>query len=221
MDSKIAAESLAAFLRRHTWDLHQRAEKHPGHGALFRGRVPFDFFLDQSAQTLLVQRVMDAALSAARRDPVLATLVEDYHIRSSRLEADLVACGRDVADVRAMPPTAALLARIDRARAEPAVLLGVLYVLEGSTNGAGFIARALRRAFGESAEPALRWLDPHGDQQAQRWQRFREALDRLTLSEAQREMAATGARETFAWTIAVLDELCVRYGVQTTEPVAG
>lgn len=221
MDSKIAAESLAAFLRRHTWDLHQRAEKHPGHAALFRGRVPFDFFLDQSAQTLLVQRAMDAALSATRRDPMLASLVEDYHIRSSLLEADLAACGRDPARVRAMPPTSALVAQIGRAHAEPAVLLGVLYVLEGSTNGARFIARALRRAYGDSAEPGLRWLDPHGDQQAERWQRFREALDRLTLSEAQRESAAAGARETFAWTIAVLDELCLRHGVQTTEPVAG
>ncbi len=214
MELETRAESLAEELRRATWDLHQRAEKHPGHAALFRAAVPFDFFLDQATQTLLVQRALDAALAEVRLDPLLAPLVEDYHIRAGLLEADLSACGRDTAAAHPLAATRALLARIDEGRTKPEILAGVLYVLEGSTNGAKFIARALRRAYRRDDDSGLRWLDPHGDRQEERWSRFRAALGAARLTAKQRSATIAAARDTFAWTIGVLDELIARYGVK-------
>lgn len=213
-----STDSLAADLRHSTWDLHQAAEKHPGHSALLKGEVPFDFFLDQSAQMLIVQRALEESLRSVRTDPVLAPLVHDYHLRSALLADDLVASGREADGATPMPATRGLLDRIEAGRSDPSILVGVLYVLEGSTNGAKFIAKALQRAYRLADGPPLRWLDPHGDAQPERWSRFREALATLPLSAAQRGAAIRAARETFQWVIGVLDELCAQYAVGAGRP---
>lgn len=192
-------------------DLHVAAERHPGHGAMFRGAAPFDLYLDQSAQTLLVMRALERAAAKHRSHPALAGLLHDYHVRSPVLTADLAACGREPSRIEPLPATRAMLDRIESAgQDDPTPLLGVLYVLEGSTNGAKFIQKALMRAYQRPDATGLAWLDPHGEAQQERWQLFRRGLAERGLDEPGRARVLDAARATFAWTIAVLDDLTAR-----------
>ena len=88
---------------------------------------------------------------------------------------------------------------MDRLASEqPMALLGILYVLEGSTNGSKFIARKVRPAYelpatGEGAA----YLDPYGDVQPARWQEFKAAMDALNLPAADVAPMVVAAQETF------------------------
>lgn len=204
----VESMSLPDFLKQETMELHVAAERHPGHGAMFRGMAPFDLYVDQSAQTLLVMRALERAVARHRAHPAFAGLVHDYHVRSPVLSADLAACGRDPAKIEPLPSTRAMLDRIESASLDdPTPLLGVLYVLEGSTNGAKFIQKALLKAYRRQDTTGMAWLDPHGDAQQERWQLFRKGLAERSLNDQARARVLESARATFAWTIAVLDEL--------------
>ena len=75
---------------------------------------------------------------------------------------------------------------MDRLASEqPMALLGILYVLEGSTNGSKFIARKVRPAYELPATgEGSAYLDPYGDVQPARWQEFKAAMDALNLPAA-------------------------------------
>lgn len=80
----------------------------------------------------------------------------------------------------------------------PLALLGILYVLEGSTNGSKFIARRLRPAYelpatGEGAG----YLDPFGDMQPARWRAFKAAMDARRLPAAEVGHLTLAAHQTF------------------------
>ena len=88
-----------------------------------------------------------------------------------------------------------MLQHIDAiAAAQPAALLGMLYVLEGSTNGSRFIARSLARTFNENVKSGkagpnagsgagLSYLDPYGDAHPERWQSFKTDLNAANLED--------------------------------------
>jgi len=215
MGADILPGSLPMELRRATRDLHAAAEAHRGHAALLTGSAPMAMYLDQSAQTWLVQRAMDMALTAQRTHPQLAALVRDYHLRSEPLEAALRGSGRDPSAVVPLASTRGFLGTIEAGGGNAAMLFGILYVLEDSTNGGRLIGQVIKRAYGLADDTAVRWLNPHGAAQPERWRLFREALADLALSPEQHATVTRAARGTFSWAIGVLDELCVIHGVRS------
>jgi len=92
-----------------------------------------------------------------------------------------------------------MIAWIDTlARQEPLALLGVLYVLEGSTNGSKFIARKVRPAYELPASgEGSAYLDPYGDLQPARWQEFKAAMDALDLPADEVGPIVMAAQQTF------------------------
>ncbi|MBA4040046.1 MAG: hypothetical protein C0468_06970 [Planctomyces sp.] len=202
-------QSLALTLRDATKDAHVAAEKHPFHGMLFSGRLPREAFAAQLAQAMHLQTVLEAGLSRASAAPAVSAVVRPHHFRLELFERDLRAWGVEPAATSASAATRALGAWIDQhASAAPAGLLGVLYVVEGSTNGAQFIAKAVRRAYRLADDaPGLASLDPHGPAQQERWQAFRRDLDLAPLSPPDRAAALQGANGAFGWASAVMDEL--------------
>lgn len=214
MGTDILPDSLPVALRESTLDLHRIAESHPAQGAILKGGAPFSLFLDQSSQMWLVQTAMDRTLVEHRGAPPLASLVKDYHLRATVLEADLVACGRDPALISPLRATRNFLANLDRGHANPLILVGILYVLEGSTNGGRLIAKIVQRAYSRPDDLGMRWLDPHGSSLTERWRLFREGLADLKLDADQHAAVIRAARDTFEWVIGVLDELGDRYGIR-------
>lgn len=84
----------------------------------------------------------------------------------------------------------------DWAAAEPIALLGPLYVLEGSTNGARYIARGVRKAYQLDGRDGTVFLDPYGDEQPAHWAEFKAMLDR-TVRPAAVESVIRAAGATF------------------------
>jgi heme oxygenase len=126
--------------------------------------------------------------------------------RTLDLERDLQYWGVEPAT----GPAAATTRFVDQlgawAESDPVALLGVLYVLEGSTNGSRFIAKSLRRAYPGADVGGMRFMDPYGESQQEHWRAFKAELDRVVASDAGQSLI-TAARATFAAVSAIGAEL--------------
>jgi len=101
-----------------------------------------------------------------------------------------------------------------REREEPLSLLGQLYVLEGSTNGAKVLARVLSRAW-RTDGAGLSSLDPYGDEQPERWSAFKLEMDALGLDEQAQAGLVEAARETFLAIADISDQIAGDHAART------
>ena len=198
--------SASASLRTQTAENHRAAEQSVFQRRFIRGQLPLAAYTGWLTQMLCVYRSLETHLSNSALESRPRLLREPWR-RSAELERDLAHFSLSPAAVAPSQATVRFLDQLDRwAKAEPAALLGVLYVLEGSTNGSRHIARALRSAYGLNDVEGLRFMDPHGEKQPQRWVEFKVALDaEVTPDEVPALVAA--AQATFDAVTAVGAEL--------------
>jgi heme oxygenase len=71
--------------------------------------------------------------------------------------------------------------------------MGIFYVFEGSKNGARYISKALK----EKGVTALRYLDPHGEEQRPIWMKFRSDMDAISWSPTEQDSMVSAAQATF------------------------
>lgn len=163
-------------LREETAPHHRRAERTEFQRALLAGRLSLSGYRAWLGQMLVVYRALERHLEALRARGKFVRLLALEWARTAELERDLAELGAGHES-----PCAATLAFQSRlaawAEGSPEALLGVLYVLEGSTNGSRYIARAVRSAYGLEGSRGTTFLDPYGDRQPDRWRAFKEALD--------------------------------------------
>lgn len=196
--------SLADRLKTETREDHISAEQHPVQRRLISGGLT----LTEFGEYLAAMRRLHAAYEPVLRElmvsaPVVGAVVKPEHFRLANLDADLAALGR-TADAGASAAAVKLGAwAADASKKSPAALLGLIYVLEGSTNGGTFIARAIR---GRLPDAPTSYLDPHGPMQRERWSAFRAALDSLTLDETTRDAIVAAAQLAFKSVEEHLDE---------------
>jgi heme oxygenase len=196
-------------LKSATADLHQEAESRPLQKQLAKGSIPRDLYAAYLGQLYLVHQALEAQIRrASTRHGAFAAVVRDHHWREGQLQDDLKHLGVDLGLIAPEPATAAFMGKLEQsAQGEPVSLLGALYVLEGSTNGAKFIAAALRRAWGTQASGGLSYMDPHGDQQRPRWAAFKQDMDAVGFSAAEEELIVDTAGETFRAITRISDEV--------------
>ena len=195
--------SLADHLKEATATAHRDAEQRELQRQLVQGT------LEETALTAYLEqlRLLHGALERhVAAQPAVAGWLQwsdDYH-HSERLAADLAAL--DAAGAHpAVPETTALLTDIDKAiAAEPAALVGFLYVLEGSMNGNRFIVRALKHG-PMGARCPFAYFDPYGEAQRERWGQFRGCIDAAPLDETQQRAVHAAADRMFAGIGAVSD----------------
>jgi heme oxygenase len=191
-----AATGIAATLKDSTWDLHQQAESGELQKRLVKGELGKHEYAAHLGQLYLVHRTLEGCLDDAACEQVKALNSEDLH-HTGKLEADLAFLSTDPADVKPVPATESFTSWIeDTAKDNPTALIGVQYVLEGSTNGNGYIAKKIGPALGLK-EDGLRYLKSYGPAQRETWARFKSRLDTLNLSEEAREQVVAAARRTF------------------------
>lgn len=87
---------------------------------------------------------------------------------------------------------------------DPATALGWVYVVEGSTIGAGFLLK-LAKKLGLSETLGASHMAGHEQGRAKHWQQFKQVLDALPLSPQQRERACQGGRDAFTFVRAQVD----------------
>jgi heme oxygenase len=202
--------TVSAALKAETAEHHKRAEGSDFQRQFVGGRLPLGAYTGWLEQMLCVYRALESHLLGWQLRPAHAALLAMPWQRSAQLADDLEYFGVRPDAVRPVPATAAFLARLEQwARTDSVALLGVLYVLEGSTNGSRFIARVLRKAYNLEAGRGLAFLDPHGEGQVEQWRAFKQTLDGCVAGDSAPDLIGP-ARETFEAVTAIGDELLAR-----------
>jgi heme oxygenase len=207
------APGLAAALRAGTRDAHRDAEGSSFVEELMAGRLAVDAYADLVAQHLSVYTALEAAgdlLRATGRD---GGLFPPALRRVPTIAADLAALlGTGWRDrVRTLPATTAYAARIAQVGDEPARWAAHAYTRYlGDLSGGQVIRRVLGRTYGLTAGTSFYEFDeidkvkPFKDV-------YRERLDALPLTEAQRADAVDEARIAFAHNSAVFASLAAEH----------
>lgn len=191
--------TISQQLREQTHEQHKHAEARPLERSLVRGTLPRPLYLEYLAQRLWVHRALEDALTElSATDPRVASIFGPQQRQAENLRADLADLGAEQEAAAPAPATAALLESLGvmRRGGGPA-MLGVLYVLEGSKNGARYVARAIRPAYGIVGDRGVKYLDPHGEEQHAVWAAFKVRLDRCDFDPAERDAIIDAARLCF------------------------
>jgi len=190
---------IMATLKTATADHHRRAEKHEFQQMMVRGALSREAYAEWLGQMLLVHRGLEEHLTKlVASHPAVGAVFDDSRRKVPFLLDDL-AFYQGRADSDPVPATRRFLQCLDSlAASSPLALLGPLYVLEGSTNGARFIARRLRTAFDLPADGGgVAYVDPYGEDQPRRWQEFKDEMEQLAFGEADIRIITQAAQETF------------------------
>ena len=200
-------------MREECADLHEAAEHGPFARAMVAATLTREQYADFMGQIHAAMVVLDQRLAEARATtPAINALVDDAQMQAPNLRADLEFLGVQPASV---PPRRGAIALIDAANhwaaANPLGLLGLHYVREGANNGNRYVALKLRKAWAhlwDTARPdGFRHLDPYGQDQRPRWDRFKAALDAQPFTPAQQDTLVHAGRDMFKAITAIHDDV--------------
>ena len=185
-------DGIMARLKAGTAAQHAVAESKPLEAALIEGSIGQAQYEKYLSQRWLIHRELEAATDRAlRTDNRLASLGLPSLYQTKNLEADLANLQSNLKSIRPLPGAANLIQEIQKAA--PATLMGIFYVFEGSKNGARYISKSLAKA----GQTALRYLDPHGEQQRPLWMKFRADMDAISWTPAEQDQMVKAAQATF------------------------
>ena len=193
-----AVRPIMTRLKEDTAKMHAAAEGQPLEQAMVKGGLPREVYVRSLGQRLLLHRALEPLLYEARsKVPAIAAVVDDSQ-KVPYIEADLRFYGVDPDSVKPLPAAAQFIAYVnEQAAANPLALLGIWYVFEGSTNGARYIAKALRKSYNLEGEAGTTFLDPYGEEQRGKWGAFRETMNAQRFTEAEMDLLVAAAGATF------------------------
>ncbi|MCW8983843.1 MAG: biliverdin-producing heme oxygenase [Thermoanaerobaculales bacterium] len=204
--------SIMQRLKAETSDLHSHAESRTLQKKIATGEVDRAAFSAYLCQLYHVHESLESALDGSRDDhPTIGALATSDRMRVPDLDRDLVFHGVDRHDSPAGEAAQRFSKQIDTTNgADPVALLGALYVLEGSTNGGRFLARALRQSWGLEGD-GLSYFDPYGEEQPQKWAAFKKQMDEASFDVAQEDAIVEMAKATFLAIAEVSDEVASQH----------
>ena len=197
------ANPVLAELRERTGALHTQAERHPVQAALVRGQSGVGGYVSYLSQMWHIHEALENELGRRLGSAVLGPVKPDQ-FRAEAIVEDLATF--DGAQIE--PPVGPVMRFVTEVQElQDSELLGMHYVLEGSTNGGRFIAMAIRNGLGLEDERGTRYLDPYGEAQKVKWGAFCAALSGLSLDADERERVITGAERMFGLIIETFDAM--------------
>lgn len=201
-------QSVMQQLKDATWDLHENAENHKFQKTMAAGTLGKEGYVAFLAQMYFVHRAVEARLHELADAPRYQALIHGYHFRLNRLAEDLRFFGADPANMKPNSATEAFVSKIEaRMQGDDLAVLGMHYVLEGSTNGSKYIAKSVRQGLALQSDEGLAYLDPHGDEQRPRWKSFKEDMDAMGFNETECASAVKAARDMFQGMIEISESL--------------
>lgn len=187
-------------LRQATADIHQRVEESPYATALLGGTLPLESYIVHLRTLAVIHAELERALATSDH-PAVGAVWNDELRKLPLLWRDLEHFEPLlVPDVDEAVDTALCTASRIRLYGlqEPLKLLGFLYVLEGSTNGAALLRPELAAHLGLTPEqPGLLYLSNYGDAAAGHWAAFGQTLNAAVTDPAEQDAVAAGAVELF------------------------
>ncbi len=194
-------------LRVDTRELHTAAENHPLQKAQVAGTLPKEDYVATLGQFYLIHRTLERYLRNHSTNRAIATVVRDFQFQELYLVEDLDHFGLDPQTIKPFPATKRLIARIDALANDPVGLLAMHYVLEGSNNGSKYIAIAVRHSYGLHDGRGMKYLDPYGDLQRDRWAEFKRDMSAVEFTEDQIDHMVDVARELFTALPEIFDDI--------------
>jgi len=184
-------------LRAETREQHAETEAIPFSSAILDGVLPRASYAAQLAALLPVHRALESAI-AGRLHPAYELVWTDDMLRAPLLEADLDDLGVTEDEVRiARPEAVAMAAWVEGLAArDPVAILGVLYVLEGSTLGGAVLRHHLASAFGLT-DAGLRYYSPYGNHPKPHWVEFSQRMNAAVTEDGDADRVLAAASETF------------------------
>ena len=200
--------SIMQRLKAETSDLHSHAESRTLQRTIASGEVDRATFSAYLGQLYEVHHSLESALEINRdKHAAIGALATADRMRVPDLDRDLAFYGVDRDQLVIGDAAQRFSTKIEESRgSDPVALLGALYVVEGSTNGGRFLARALRKSWNLDGE-GLSYFDPYGDQQPQKWAAFRREMDEASFEADQEEAIIEMAKATFLAIAEVSDEV--------------
>lgn len=185
-------------LRISTADMHTQTEGQDFQRQLGSGTVSKEHYVQYLGQLYLMHEHLARLLEAAKGDSRVAAVLQPYHTDSSAVTSDLGHFGVKPEAAQPLAATAKLLAHMDQvAKESPSALLGLLYVLEGSTNGAKFMAKTLRDGLKLPEDKGASYFDRYGDKQRERWGAFKATMNEQTFTPAEAKAVVAEAKYLF------------------------
>lgn len=187
-----------ARLRAETRPQHDATEAIPFSAAILEGSLPFASYVAQLAAYVPVHASLERAVTG-KGHPALARVWEPTMRRVDLLHADLAALGMTDA---ALPDDARAVSRSfaawvdETARTQPVAVLGILYVIEGSTLGGAVLRKHLAASF-SLTDAGLRYYSPYGSHPKPHWVAFSARMNELELTDAEADAVIEAACETF------------------------
>lgn len=198
VDAGAAGPGVMDALRERTTEHHERAERHAFQKALASGRLARPAYAENIGQLMLVHAELERAIGALRAFDARAGAIVEGRLHAGVFADELRYLSVDAGKVRPLAEVAAVIGELRAmAAGEPLSVLGMLYVLEGSTNGGVFIAKAVTRAYGLTGPEGTRWLNPYGERQRAAWIGFKQSMEAAGFSAAEVESMVRAARWMF------------------------
>lgn len=196
------------------WDIHEGVSAGPkpqpsGQGEnLMQGTLPLFKYVNNVKQRYLIQKGFEEVLAEYRaKSDFVARVVTDEQFHAEKAAEDLRYFGVDPATVKPLPTTERLLAYFrETAAADPRLVLAIHYVIEGSNNGAVFIAKAVKQAYGLEGNQGTYHLQPYGTAIRDKWRAFGEAFNGLDIDDALIARMVVVGRQVFLQMNAVMAE---------------
>ena len=191
-------EQIMDRLRTSTAQLHVDAEGHRFQNLLGIGRVPQDQYALYLQQLYLMHQKLAQLLSADNIAGLhFADVLKAHHFDLSAITGDLGRFSIDPGKAVALSATAKFLSYLEQlAKTNPVSLLGPLYVLEGSSNGAKFMAVKLKEGL-QLNGPGADYFDRYGDKQKEYWLGFKSDMNAHKFDEHEEENIIAAAKATF------------------------
>ncbi len=201
-------------LRESTKDMHNDTEGQDFQKQLGSGTVRQDRYVAYLGQLYLMHKHLgDLLTRAASADSRVAAVLAPYHTDLSAVTGDLEYFSVAPDSVVPLASTAGLLSYMDElARRSPLSLLGFLYVLEGSTNGAKFMAKTLRAGMNLPEDRGASYFDRYGDKQRERWSNFKETMNAQGFNQSEVDAIVVEAKRLFQTFFDIGSELIATSG---------
>jgi heme oxygenase len=188
--------TLMERLRAETRAQHMATEAIPFSSSILDGTLTREAYAGQLAAYVPVHRAIELAVAAGH--PALAAVWTEDMVRTPLLAEDLAALRVDTSGTATATAEGDAMAAWISALAvrDPVAVLGVLYVMEGSTLGGALLRRHISRAF-DLADAGLRYYSPYGTGPKPHWVEFGERMNAAVTSEADADRVIAAAGEAF------------------------
>lgn len=164
---------------------HARMEALPFISALINGNLPLESYVGLLRAMATIQGTLEHELVQVNSRDIKAVLL-DRPSRLIHLRKDLSKFDQEfIPDIEAaLTQTLKITERIRRYRVEqPTDLLGILYVLEGTTLGNAVHLRDVLNTFGSKTGGTAHYYAGYGKETARYWQKFCDAMNALPIDQ--------------------------------------